>query len=167
MRHIERDGYHILDWPDQHRLKIRDLWKRFPEIVVGRYLVNTSFDSGLLPLSILEREVGWRMFGQLVHSPKICSVDQIPYDQYDEWLIFDHPVQVDRFETLVNYGGFSPIEFEKWGSFEYELKWEHYWDQIIQLQPLHVIAENEGAYIVSRDECLIRKIIDAVAAAEE
>jgi len=112
-RHIERDGYHALDWQDDPGFFITELWRDFPELVVDRYLVNTSYDSGCLTLSDSERQEGWFMIGRLAHSPKIGSPDKIPHDQYDEWLVFDRPVQVEEFDTMVNYCGFTPIDF--WG----------------------------------------------------
>src|ERR1700722_19605216 len=154
-RHIERDGYHAIDWPDRPDLFITTLWLQFPELVVGRYLVNTSFDSGSLTLSESEREDGWRMVGRLAHSPQIRSTDQIPHDHFDEWLVFDRPVEVQEFETMVNYGGFSPV------AFDWDEKRERYWDQVLRLQPLHVIAENDGVYLMSRDKSLIARIIAA------
>jgi hypothetical protein len=54
-RHIERDGYHALDWQGDPGFFITDLWRQFPELVIGRYLVNTSFDSGFLTLSDSDR----------------------------------------------------------------------------------------------------------------
>src|SRR5690349_16825057 len=62
-RHFERDGYHALYWRDDSDLT--DLWGEFPEIVVGHYLVNTSYDSGFLKLSDSERQFGWHMVGRL------------------------------------------------------------------------------------------------------
>jgi hypothetical protein len=109
-RHIQRDGYSVLDWRDDPGFSISDLWGRFPDLVVGRYLVNTSYDSGFLTLSDSELQDGWHMVGRLAHSPQIRSTDQIPHDQYDEWLVFDHPVQVEEFETMVNYARFTPID---------------------------------------------------------
>jgi hypothetical protein len=152
-RHIERDGYHVLDWRDARDLSIDHLWRRFPELVLEYYLVNTSYDSGSLTLSDAEREDGWRMVGRLAHSPQIRSTEQIPHDQFDEWLIFGQPVQVEDFDTMVNYNGFTPIDFG------WDEKRERFWQQVIQLQPLHVMAENDGVYLVTRDEDLIRKII--------
>lgn len=151
-RHIQRDGYQVLDWPGEAGILITGLIEEFPELVVGRYLVITSFDSGFLTLSESELRDGWHMVGRLAHSPPIRSVDQIPYDQYDEWLVFDQPVQVEEFETMVNYVGFTPIDFG------WEQKRERFWEQIVRLRPLHVIAQNEGGYLVSRDDGLIRRI---------
>lgn len=39
--HIQRDDYHVLDWRDDPNLSVDDLWKHYPELVVGHYLVNT------------------------------------------------------------------------------------------------------------------------------
>jgi hypothetical protein len=154
-RHIERDGYHALDWQDDPGFFITDRWKQFPELVVGRYLVNTSYDSGCLTLSDSERQEGWRMVGRLAHSPRIRSTDQIPHDQYDEWLVFANPVQVEEFDTMVNSGGFTPVEYYL------DEKRERFWDQVIRLKPLHVIAENDRVYLLSRDEGLIGRITNA------
>ncbi len=155
-RHIARDGYQVLDWQDGPGFFIDDLWRQFPDLVVGRYLVNTCYDSGFLTLSERERQEGWRMVGRLAHSPQIHSSDQIPHDQYDEWLVFDHPVQVEEFETMVNYCGFTPIDF-------WDEKRERFWEQVLRLRPLHVIAENDGVYLLSKDEDLIRRMMKAGA----
>jgi hypothetical protein len=155
VRYIVRDAYHAVDRPHRHGLSIAKLWHDFPELVVDRYLVNTSFDSGFLTLSDSEREAGWRMVGKLAHSPQIRSPKEIPHDQFDEWLVFDRPVEVQEFETLVNYVDFSPIDFD------WEEKFEPYWKQILRLQPLHVIAENDGVYLLSKDEKLVAKILNS------
>jgi hypothetical protein len=154
-RHIQRDGYHALDWRDDPGFFITELWRQFPDLVVGRYLVNTSYDSGFLTLSDSERQDGWRMVGRLAHSPQIRSPHEIPHDQYDEWLVFDQPVQVEEFHTMVNYCGFTPVDFD------WEEKRERFWEQVIRLRPLHVIAENDGVYLLSRDEDLVHRITNA------
>jgi hypothetical protein len=124
-------------------------------LVVGKHLVNTSYDSGVLTLSDAERRSGWRLVGRLAHSPLIRSTDQIPHDQYDEWLVFDQPVQVEGFDTMVNYCGFTPVDYE------WDEKRELFWEQIVRLRPLHVIAENDGVYLLSRDGDLVHRVIAA------
>jgi hypothetical protein len=154
VRHIERNGYHALDWPKRTDFFLTHLWERFPELVVGNYMVNTSFDSGFLTLSDADRATGWRMVGSLAHSPQIRRIDDIPHDQYDEWLIFDRPTQVNEFETVVNLTCFSPIDFD------WEEKRERFWNQVIRLQPLHVFGENENVYLVSRSKDLVMRILE-------
>jgi hypothetical protein len=154
-RHIERDGYHVLDWRNDPGLSVVDLWRLWPELVLERYLVNTCFDSGFLTLSELEKQDGWRMVGRLAHSPRIHRTEQIPHDQYDEWLIFDQPTVVEEFETMVNYGSFTPVDFD------WEEKLERFWAQVLRLRPLHVIAENDGVYLLSRDEGVVHRVLNS------
>jgi len=154
MRHAERDGYHLLDWPPGAGLTIDRLWYKSPQLVVGRYLVNTSYDSGVLTLSEEMKKMGWRMVEDLAHSPRIEDPAQIPHDQFDEWLVFEEPQTVPAFETTVNYGGFTPIDFE------WEEKRARYWAQILCLRPLHVLAENDGFYVVTRDVAMIEALKD-------
>jgi hypothetical protein len=153
MRHIERDGYHVLDWSDDRRdLLLPNLWQHAPELVVGRFLVNTSFDSGFLTLSPEEIAAGWRMVDRLAHTSKISDIAQLPHDQYDEWLAFDCPVEVSEFETMVNYGSFTPIDFA------WEEKLENYWQQILHWRPRHAFGENDRIYVVTTDEHVARKL---------
>lgn len=152
MRHTQRDGYHLLDWRERGDLIIPKLWQLAPDLVLGRFLVNTSFDSGFLTLTPEEAAAGWKMIGGLAHSPKITDLSQIPHDQFDEWLAFDSPVDVTEFETMVNYPDFTPIDFE------WEEKREHYWKQILFYRPRHVFAENDGVYVVTRDDDISRKL---------
>src|SRR4051812_34536674 len=135
VRHIERNGYHVIDWRGEPCLTLTALLQAYPELVVDRFLVNTSFDSGFLTLSESELNDGWRMVGRLAHSPRIRSIEQVAHDQFDEWLVFEQPTRVEAFETMVNYLRFSPIDFD------WEEKLEAFWEQVVRLQPLHVLAE--------------------------
>ncbi len=152
MRHVQKDGYHLLDWSVGAEPNIPALLRKVPEIVIGQYVVNTSFESGFLQISPEEAAIGWRMVGDLAHSPKITDIQQLPNDTYDEWLIFDHPVEVTEFETMVNFLNFTPIDFS------WEEKREHYWQQIFRWQPQHVLAENDGLYVITRDGAIARKL---------
>ncbi len=152
---LERDGYHALSWANRPDLRISTLWEKCPELVIGKYLVNTSYDSGRLTMSDEEMEAGWRMIGALAHSPRIRSTGEIPHDQFDEWLVFDQPVVVEKFETFVNYTIFSPTNGDQ------DWEWcerDGFWSQVLRLNPLHVIGENDALYVVSRDKDLISRL---------
>jgi hypothetical protein len=56
---------------------------------------------------------------------------------------------------MVNNCGFSPVEFG------WEEKLERFWEQVISLNPLHVLGENDGMYLVSRDGDLIYRVLEA------
>jgi excinuclease UvrABC helicase subunit UvrB len=95
------------------------------------------------------------MVGRLAHSPRIYRATQIPHDQFDEWLVFERPTQVDEFETMVNRCYFTPI------GIELQEEQERFWEQVVRLKPSHVMAQNHGVYLVSRDEDLIVKIMNS------
>lgn len=154
MRHFERDHYHLLDWPSREGLTLEHLWQRCPQLVVGRYLINTSYDSGIFVPGESEKAAGWRVIGDHAHSPRIQRTSEIPHDCFDEWLVFDVPTQVSQFETMVNSVGFTPIDFD-WAE-----KREAYWSQIVRLQPLHVLGENDGVYVITREADIIVQLKD-------
>ena len=150
-RHVIRQGYHAFDWLDSD-LFLPTLWEHFPELVLGNYLVNTSFDSGSLIISPRQREQGWHTIGKSAHSPRIERLDQIPHDQFDEWLVFDQPIQVLNFETFVNFYGFSPLDEDPEGF--------PFWNQVSRWNPLHVIGENDNLYLVTRSESIAKRILN-------
>ncbi len=57
---------------------------------------------------------------------------------------------------MVNFLNFTPIDFS------WEEKREDYWQQILRWQPQHVLAENDGLYVITRDENIARKLEDCV-----
>jgi hypothetical protein len=153
MRFGNHNGYQIFDWPQGSGVKLREIWRTFPELALGRFMVNTSFDSGHFMPSTTALAEGWHVVGQLAHSPRITAIDEIPKDQFDEWLIFDSPVQVPAFETLVNFCDFTPLDFDFEGTTE-----RGFWEQVAELQPLHLVGENYGAYLITRDGDLGERI---------
>lgn len=152
-RHTVRNGYQILDWADSSKLTIFRLWQLFPELVIGKHLVNTSFDSGFLTLSETERRKDWRMVGNLAHTSPVEDIDEIPFGHFDEWLIFSRPANVSSFNTLVNYLQFTPVDFE-WTE-----KIEEFWSQVDLLEPLNVIGQNYRVYLATKDEELAQRIL--------
>jgi len=84
------NDYYWIQWESA---SLRTLLHRVPGIVSGRYLINTSYDSGSLTLSDGERQQGWRSVGPLTYSPCITDVLSIPHDQFDEWLVFSQPTR--------------------------------------------------------------------------
>jgi hypothetical protein len=84
-----------------------DVLKVCPELVLGKYLVVTSFDSGPLRLTATEFETGWLQHDELAINPSVRSVKDIPCDEYDEWFIFSSTPMLEGFKVFVNYGSFS------------------------------------------------------------
>lgn len=140
-----------------------DLLQGCPEVVLGKYVAITSIDSS--PLSPTEKEVGagWRSRGKIAYSPQVRSVEEIPSDGWDEWYIFDKPVDLgvshlaeNVFEVpqepghvsvLVNYGfALSPPERASLATL--------FWAQIARTCPDSYVADNDYLTFVSANKTL-------------
>jgi hypothetical protein len=145
MRTGFRNGYFWTQWENA---SLSDLLTSIPDIVVGRYLVNTSFDSGKLSLSESECHQGWRASGSLTYSPRIVAADQIPFDQFDEWLSFTEPTEVKLWRTIVNYSGFS-LSDPDYASMQQEL-----WSQLERVKPESYLADGDCLFFITRTKHL-------------
>ena len=153
------DDYFWIQW---ERAILRTLLDRVPDLVRGRYLVNTSFDSGSLTLSDTEQQHGWRSVGGLTYSPRIADVHSIPHDQFDEWLVFSLPTVVQAWQPVVNYGGMSLTDPH------YESLQEKLWSQIESVRPESYLAEGDRLILITRiqqlhDLALAQKELDSKA----
>jgi len=134
------NDYYWIQWEGAF---LDTLLRRIPQIVLGRYLINTSYDSGSLTLSDDERQRGWRSVGALTYSPRISDVLTIPHDQFDEWLVFSQPAEVQSWKPLVNYCGLSLTDKN------YEGLQEELWEQIESVRPESYLAEGDRLIFIT------------------
>jgi hypothetical protein len=139
-----------------------------PELVVGRRVAITSFDSGpLLPLTEAELRAGWEQAGEIAVSPTVAHASELPSDNYDEWYVFEGKLpEFDDLEVFVNYGGFSPVTLaERRAEMKWDSTWEslrpdpfedalleRFWATIHRLEPSVYIADGDLLTVVTRSE---------------
>jgi hypothetical protein len=151
-----------------------DLLKLCPEIILGKYVAITSFDSGEFVPADKETANGWQRSGRIAYSPKIESAKEVPHDGWDEWYIFDTPTNLGTshlaeniFEVpheqghvsvFVNYGFalHSPEE----GAGLAEL----FWPQLGRIRPESYVADNDFLTFVSMNKALFASVHHAVKA---
>jgi hypothetical protein len=97
-------------WVQWENAFIDKLLERAPDIVLGKYLINTSFDSGSLTLSEDEQTQGWRSTGAFAYSPLITDVSSVPHYFFEEWLAFESQMEVATWSPVINYCGFTLVE---------------------------------------------------------
>lgn len=153
------NDYYWIQWESAF---LDALLRRVPAIVLGRHLINTSYDSGSLTLSDEERQSGWRSVGPLTYSPCITDV-AIPHDQFDEWLVFSQPTEIQSWKPLVNYCGLSLTDAN------YEGMQEELWEQVESVRPESYLAEGDRLiFITSSRElhelALAQRELDTTAA---
>lgn len=164
-----REGY---DWVTirSRRNLLGSFIRVVPDAVLGHVVAITSFDSGPLLPSDEEKARGWFCQGKVLWTSRIEDAQWLPWDQYDEWYVFDHHIQLSSIEPFVNYGGFSledprPL-FEAnptWDrsscEFELALK-EKFWAQLTAVLPITYIAEGDCFNLATKDAALFNKIIE-------
>ena len=147
MQSGHHQGYYWAQW-DGAGVVFSTLLHRLPDIALGRYLINTSYDSGSLPLSDEEQQQGWYSLGDLTYSPPISDVLAIPHDQFDEWLVFPEPKEIHSWKPLVNYSGFSLIDPD-YEPFQREL-----WSQIEVVRPESYLSDGDRLIFVTCNQHL-------------
>ena len=96
--------YRWLTSTEQH---IGDIVRLCPDVLLGRYLVVTSIDSGSPWLTDAQRDAGWSLRSGMAYSPRLVSVEKLIYQcdgndspGYDEWYLFHAtPTHLDEILT--------------------------------------------------------------------
>lgn len=151
--------YYWIEWRDTAK-SLSNLLADFPALVLGKHLVNTSSDSGSLWLSPEEVKQGWHKKDRLTYSPVIKSVESIPSYGYEEWYVFDSPIEFKNYEifinTFINYGGFS-LENNLFKKIQVT-----FWQQLERLKPESFIAEGGYLILVTEKLNLYSRILKTV-----
>ena len=151
-----------------------ELLEAVPEIVLGKHIAVTSSDSGPLRLTEKETARGWTSSRGIAYSPKVESVQDLPYDNsFDEWYVFPKPtclgtlvgsdvnlwtseITEGRVHAFVNYScGFS-LHLPDFAAVT-----EIFWAQMDWIEPEAYIAGGEQLTVVTRNDRLIAAIVRA------
>jgi hypothetical protein len=148
-----------------------------PEIVLGRFVAVTSYDSGFLRLSERDAAAGWIAKDKIAYSPRIPSLDVLSFQRdgtdspgYDEWYVFSEERKLNPvFEG--NYFEFKPdaariLVFVN--TFAFVLHdpepympgiLDRFWTQVTSIRPVAFIADGRDCLtVVCRDEVLVDTI---------
>ena len=150
-----------------------------PQVVLGKYIVITSVDSGILRVGEEEKAKGWESRGEVGYSPRISSIEELPLrflidEHYHEWLIFDapadlgylfrgnvfiEPLRQGMVAAFVNYR----IDLSKSDEASKDLL-NLFWDQLERIQPESYLADGDDFLtFASRDKDLFDRVRGALA----
>ena len=127
-----RAGY---QWLTSEHHYLDDIIRLCPQVLLGRYLVVTSTDSGD-PTRWAKELPGWECRGRVAYSPRLESTEGIEYQVhgrgsggFDEWYLFEVPADLGDGEvrTFVNEY-FSPDLLD-------DARSVIFWEQIERFQP--------------------------------
>ena len=150
-----------------------DLLQICPDVVFGKYVAITSFDSGPLVPTDEEKAAGWESRGEITYSPKVQNVASLPRAEYDEWYIFGSPIdlgpshlrenvfevpqEAGHVRVFVNYGfALHPPERASLANL--------FWPQMARIRPESYVADNDFLTFVSMNKTVFASVLDAVKA---
>ena len=136
-----------------------------PDIVLGKYVVIRSIDSGEFVPTDEEASYGWQSRGGIGYSPKIINAKDVAHGGWDEWYIFDNPTDLGtshlgdnifevpqekgQVSVFVNYGALHPSDRAGLSDL--------FWPQIMRLRPESYVSDNDYLTSVSVNKPLFAK----------
>jgi hypothetical protein len=172
------------EWVESHSFDLGKLLKNYPEAVVGKYVVISSFDSGPLEPSPEEVAKGWHKRGELLMTTRVSGASELPFEQYDEWYVFPQATVPKIAEVFVNYGDFTltpPDQFVQraatTGAQADLVGAKHlasqlaerqllFWEQLRECKPESFIADGNVFMFVCRNSELFRNVRNAISSTE-
>jgi hypothetical protein len=154
----QHNGYFWAEWQTNCSKNFDRLIRDCPEFVVGKYGINTSFDSGKLaewPVAAALQRTGWRFDDHLAYSPRITDPSQVPIGQpYVEWYFFEsRPRRIRHIPPFVNWGAFSVAENIAYGGTI------RFWDSMKVINPYSYMAESLRMSVIVRNEDVFRLLM--------
>ncbi len=149
-----RGLYRWIVWESQF---LCDLVSAVPNIVRGKHVVITSFDSGRFLPSKEMIDKGWSVKLGLAYSPRIQHRVDLPFHPFDEWYVFPTLTRIGYPEVFVNYSGFRLRYGET--AIERQAMLERFWRQLEVLQPESYLAEGDFLIFVTRNGGLYEDVL--------
>lgn len=160
MIHSGRQGAYY--WLASHSREdhIRYVLAACPQVVRGKFVAITAFDSGPLTPSQQELQAGWSSDSRIMYSPMIADPALIPHEQYDEWLIFSRETRdLPVLEVFINGGMFTLAEQSP--DFYQEHR-ERLWSQLARVSAEAYLAEGDYFLFASTNLSVFKCVESAV-----
>lgn len=156
------------------RSQIRDILRLVVREHFGQRLWITTFDSGTITPNAEQVSAGWKVVDSAMVSPPLVEGLEIPYEQFDEWYIFnDDHARLHDFERFVNYGGFNLADPRAMAE-SFDPTWERsgldwlypiqrqFWQQINNLSPVSYIGSGDYDVVVTQSPSFAESVRQAI-----
>ena len=162
------NGYQWLVSTDRQR----NVLECCPEVVLGKYVAITSFDSGPLRLTEAQKSAGWVSLSEVAYSPEIQHVEMVPQTYFSELYVFGAPtnlgvladpnrnifeseMQQGQVVTFVNFDfGFHDPEYADLARM--------FWQQLGWMKAESYLAENDYLIFVTAKPEVFARVYEAL-----
>lgn len=161
-------------WIESTEMELGDFIKSFGKCLNDKYIAIAAFDGGSIKPNSDELALGWYGKDKILYTSKISDISALPYEQYDEWYVFNKPTEIKIDEIIVNAHptlrnpSFRLKEIEPtWDSsmieagIEYELSIQSkLWNRVDKLQPEMVLIDSNVFLFITKNHVLFEEIKD-------
>ena len=159
---IQADYY----WLEDGELTLPQVLAICPELVLGKYLVVTAFDSGPPSLPADKAATGWLRHDEVALNPCVRSVEDLPFVGYDEWFIFSRTPLLEPFKVFVNNSIFTlrdPARDRPEAGQIRELQYL-FWLQLELKRAETYVADGHIFILATHNQALFDKLIESLDA---
>jgi hypothetical protein len=177
--HLNVGSHGAYRWLTSNQENMNAVLRLCPEIVLGRYVAITTYDSGVLRLTDTDRQAGWRSRNGIAYSPQIRAIADLPEcariepaELFQEWYVLDAPADLGAVShenvritppapgdvvAFVNYWHWVPDDPET------QDLTDLFWKQLEALQPESYFGEGEDDLtFVTRNPGLFESVLKAL-----
>lgn len=165
-------------WIEAYDFGLHDIVSKCPELFVGKTVAITAFDNSPIIPNTKEKAFGWYSKNDVFYAPKIKNPKELPYDNYDEWYVFEELKEFLPDDLFVNYLSFS-LRDPSYKLTEANPTWDKialkyqierqielldkFWNYIIRIEPRLFVLDGDNLIFGSRvyeDVNLIKDYLD-------
>ncbi|MGA7462195.1 MAG: hypothetical protein WBW69_18330 [Candidatus Korobacteraceae bacterium] len=143
-----------------------------PDVVLGKYVAITSFDSGPLQLTEAQMIAGWVSRGEIAYSPEIRHVNTVPQAYFSEAYVFGAPTNLgvladpkkNIFQSEIQQGqvhAFVNFDFGLHDP-EYADLAHMFWQQLGWMKADSYLAENDYLIFVTANAKVFARVYEAL-----
>ncbi len=149
-----------------------DVLECCPDVVLGKYVAITSFDSGPLGLTEEQKSAGWVSRGEIAYSPEIRHVNMVPQVYFSELYVFGAPTNLgvladpnkNIFESEMQQGQVHAFVNFDFGFHdpEYATLARMFWQQLGWMKAESYLAENDYQILVTANPKVFAPVYEAL-----
>lgn len=152
-------------WFETHVINLAQLVEELPDLFLQKYLVSLYFDGAPVELESVA----------LIDSK---TLDEIPTDNHDQWILAKEKLQISNATDFVNFTYFSLVDWdseisslqneddrkfiELYSGERKKLK-EQFWKEIEEIKPFNFISDGSKLIFVTSDKDEVEKIRNTFA----
>jgi len=159
-------------WLESSEYDLHDFMTKVPECLIEKYIAIAAFDGGPLSSNEEEKAEGWYLKNNILYTSKIKNTKILPYEQYDEWYLFNDFTKIELKEPFVNYHlslrdphrrlqtmdpSWDKVAIRRQIDIE-KKRQKEFWAKIAEIKPEMVLIDGTSFIFICNDLAIFEKV---------